>query len=506
MFQYLNGMWGLAIYDTRKQSVLLSRDRIGKKQIYYTQTPGAFYFASEIKALFAIPQVRQSRSVNDFWAVSYLCTGIKNDVNGSLFNGIDQLPAGHFAFVGLDSKLSLQKYWALPKSPRLRKNDVSMQEAVANLDTLLTDSTKIRMRADVPVAMELSSGLDSSAIALAISNIPTAERTMQAAYTVKYRDNRFDESETAALTAAQLGIMHKTLNIESSEYWDVAEELIGFEDQPYESPNLASSYFMWNQMSASGIRVAISGAGGDELFAGYVRRYLSHFLYELVLQGNISLFFAELSKWDQPYFQLIKSAVMHFAADSSDAAASFVVHKNRNQYLRGSSRLLANTKHNDSVDKLVKEMLRGTLSDQLRYSMEQFPMPMYLCHNDKMQMSIPIEFRYPFLDYRLVEFAFSLPIEYLMQGGFSKFVLRKLMSGKVPDVVTKEKQKRGFPVPLKEWIIKGRQYIAHQFAQNPHSMRFINPQFLIDNIDILPQDLLWRCHQLELWMTKFDLA
>jgi len=503
-FARFNGMWAVAIFDEAKRKVLFSRDRIGKKQIYYYRSGRAFYFASEIAALFAVPEIWESRAIEESAIFPYLLLGVRNDVDGSLFKNVRLFPAAHFAWLDLSGNLDLQRYWSIPTVKRLKATEVSIGAATEKLGELLRDSVRLRLRADVPIAAELSSGVDSAAILASASSLLREKNDSHAinAYTIKYADPRFDESVEAKAVADHLGITHRTVLQESQNYWDSAEELIGLQQQPYESPNLISSFSMWKAMRDSKVRVSLSGGGADEIFAGYTQSYLGPYFYQLIAEGKLRLALTEVARWNYPLTAL-RNAMTHACADRSKLATQLMLSRNLRS-LEGVLR--TDLSSNGALSQIAGDRMKGNLDAALRRSFTRFPVPMYVCHNDKQQMHVPIEVRYPFLDHRIIEFGFSLPIEYLVHNGFSKYVLRQSVKDALPPGVTARRTKTGFPVPLRKWMDAGKITMAEQFGKRQRSGRFVDGPRLLRDFDTIDEMTLWRCHQVELWMTAFDLA
>lgn len=505
MLPRLNGMWAFALLDFRTGRLLLARDRVGKKSLFYTTVGNRFFFASEITALFSVPEIWARRKTNDELVQDYLYLGLRDHTHSSLYEGIVNLPAASFAWLDKSFTLTPQTYWRLPET-RLTEQDIGYDEARQRLLDLLDDSVNIRLRADVPLAAELSGGMDSTTlVALAArrlrqSNSPHPLRT----FTIRYDDPAFDESSYAQKVAQQAGVEFNPLLLRSEDYWSSAENMIQTMQQPYESPNLMGCLWMWRLMKKDGIHVVLNGGGGDELLAGYIHAHLLPYLRELLTTGRWSDALREAGHW-------IKTDYLHPVK-----LRRYLLHQLpalfRGFYMRRAFKrpeFSALRPPADGLRRFVREsdsVNRCGLGAILRRNIERAPIPMYVVQSDKLAMSLPIEVRYPYLDYRLLDFAFQLPLTYLIRHGKSKAVLRDAARGLIPDAVINRREKMGFPVPLRQWMHEGTARFLAQFSGDPRSGRFINTTAVRDQSAPLSEAMRWRVSQVELWMKTFDLT
>lgn len=504
MLPRLNGMWAFALLDYRTGRVLLSRDRAGEKSLFYTRVGDRFYFASEIKALFAVPEIRARRRPHDELVQDYLFLGLRDHTHESMFDGIVNLPPATIAWLDVRGEVRPQSYWQLPAARRA-EHEIGYEEAQRHLLSLLADSVGIRLRADVPLAAELSGGMDStSMVALAAKRLREEEGPHRLrTFTIRYGDPKFDESAYAAKTAEMAGADFNPLLPKSADYWTAAETMMSTMEQPYESPNLIGCLSMWTIMKGLGIRVVLNGGAGDELLAGYIHSHLLPFLRELLLSGRWRASLNEALAWRGTEYVrgvFVRHYVLHQMAGPL-----------RRSYVRRIFDLpefAALVTPPGGIDRMVREaelQKLGGLSDVLIRNVTTAPIPMYVVQSDKLAMSVPVEVRYPYLDHRLMEFGFQLPISYLIRGGRSKAVLRDAARGLIPDEVISRREKMGFPVPLRQWMREGLPSFRAQFGNDPRSGRFINAAAAVGTTDRISEAMLWRIHQVELWMKVFDL-
>lgn len=504
MLPRLNGMWAFAVLDFRTGRVLLSRDRIGEKTLFHTQIGDRFYFASELKSLFVVPEIWNARKPHEARVRDFLYLGLRDHTHETFFEGIVNLPPASSMWVDARGATSPATFWSLPNK-RWTMREVPYGEARHRLETLLGESIALRLRADVPLAAELSGGMDSTTmVAMAARHLreqkaPHRLRT----FTIRYDDPQFDESPYAAMTAGHVDAEFNAIRLTSEDYWSHADGMMRVLEQPYQSPNLLGCQAMWKQMKALGIRVSLNGGAGDELLAGYTFQHLIPFLADLVCRGRWLAALREGRAWaDTDYLNNVE--VRRYLIHQ-------LPHVFNSWYMRRIPRLplfRCFTAVDSELNRMAEHYsnhARGGLDRRLHRDMEFFPIPMYVVQSDKLAMSIPIEIRYPFLDHRLIDAAFQLPTDYFIRGGRSKAILRDAARGLVPDPVINRRLKMGFPVPLGQWMREGREHIRREFGPEQRSGRFVNGGRLCDESDRLDAEILWRAHQIELWMRTFDL-
>ncbi len=425
-FGRLNGFWACAIYDRTSDRLILSRDRIGKKGLYWTAHGGVLYFASEIKALLAIPAIRGSCGMDVPAACLWLAHGKKNIDSSTFFENISLFPQAHTAVA--DAAMRPERYWSLP-AKRHAEKDIAVPEASSRLRELLIDSVRLRLRSDVPVGIELSGGLDSSVIAAACA---AAGRGDVAAYTVCYGPGEESEVPFASEAARHLRMPLTVLDVPKSSFWPGIRDFTWLHEEPYHSPVLMANLEMWLAMRAKGVKVSLNGAAGDECFAGYYY-YFWGMQLEHALRGRWGRYVRNaLGYSEQRGFA--RNAVYPLLY-SAGRVLFDMFPQLRLPYrlkMRGDGpfrhRLLA-------TSRMADEMVRSL-------------MPYWMASGDRDCMGVPLEVRMPFLDYRVVEFAFRLPETYLIRDGWHKWILRKAFEHDLPEAVVWRPKKVGFPYPL----------------------------------------------------------
>jgi asparagine synthase (glutamine-hydrolysing) len=435
-FNKLNGFWALAIYDFHKKELILSRDRMGKKPLYWCRIENLIYFASEIKSLLEIPEISQNIKVNDSAVSNWIHFGLRDTTADTFFKGIFSFPAASYSVVDMDYPNKIKNIWK-PDSKRLNEKELSEEDAAINLRDLLQDSIKIRLRADVPWCVELSGGMDSSSILGVASKFSKNPVT---AFTVKFHEKEWDEEHFARFVAEKFQSNYIVVDSPTEDFWKNISAFTYLEEEPYHSPNLQTNQIIWSLMREKGIKVSLNGAAGDELFAGYGN------YYAFAQLENLSKFrffdFYKNLKWteNKPLFSAIAPFYI-FLKHAQIPGISDLIKRIKNSH----SSLLKSNSFLEPKDNLL-------ITDELFSDIFETKIPYWLRSGDKGYMGVPFEVRAPFLDYRIVEYALKLPSSYLVKDGWHKWILRKALEDILPSEVNWRRHKLGFPFPLKSFL------------------------------------------------------
>ncbi len=446
---HLNGFWSFALYDFPKRRLILSRDRLGKKPLYWVKKGSRLYFASEIKALLRVPEVAAGRRVNEQAAYLWLVLGLKDLDESTFFEGVSMFPSASWTDVDAEFPSRLKTFWHAPAG-RLKESDVSVGEASRAIrEDTLQDAVRIRLRADVPWCVELSGGMDSSAlVAIAARLSESRVRTC----TARFGETEANEEPFAKLVTERYGADQQLVDAQLNSFWSNIGAFTRLEEEPYHSPNLQTNQVLWGAMRGLGVKVSLNGAGGDELFAGYTN-YFYQAQTELLRQGRIGHFLANARNWseDQDWARAMRIPIANLLKDS---ISSFLPARVVTKIKRIRRRL-------DFV-KLASadgEFFYHTLSKALLGDLQSTKIPYWLRSGDKGFMGVPLRVRAPFLDYRMVELAFKLPMTYLIRDGWHKWILRVALEDLLPREVVWRKRKVGFPFPAKRFYSESRSII-----------------------------------------------
>ncbi|MBF0486001.1 MAG: asparagine synthase (glutamine-hydrolyzing) [Candidatus Omnitrophica bacterium] len=441
LWNKLNGFWAAVIYDKKNNTVVFSRDRMGVAPLYYRETPEGLFFSSLIDPLrFIAP----GGDVFDEDAIrGYLDTGIKDHDGTTFFRYIRSFPAASSVTFNYGAGswvlgAETRQYWDLPSRP-LTEDDISLKDSSAQLEALLVDSVRLRLRADVPVAFELSGGLDSSSVVAAAARMYDRKLT---AYTIKVRGK--DEEPYARAMAKRYNIDLRVLTNVEDNFSHNAESFSRVMEEPYDTPANYAHHVMLKEMRRDGFKVVLTGAGGDEVLAGYEASFWPTAWREWRAHGGKSL-------WQADYYEFCRR--FRWGPD---------LKKTFGAYGRGLMRMtgLAGMFRGPEKDfvfsrafKYVEDYDEFHFYEQRRFHFYIALLPYYLRSTDHYTMNIPVEHRFPFLDYRVAEFGMLMPISYLFRNGWNKYILRQAMAKRLPPKVLWRGKKMGFPFDFENYFL-----------------------------------------------------
>lgn len=492
--EHLRGMFAVALWDGRKQRLVLARDRFGKKPLYFRQ-PGAnsLAFASELKALKALlPNAKWS--VREQGVYDFLSLGCVPQPE-NIFQGVQQVPpATVLAFEG--GKTETRQY-----------GRVARGAAVASVEGVrerIGESVRLRLRSDVPVGVFLSGGVDSTIVAIeAAKEVGESLRT----FTVKMDDPALDESVVAADTARALGVRHEVLPLEISPREDLLS-VVRHYDQPFADSSALPSWAV-ARAAARHVKVVLNGDGGDELFAGY-RRHLAAF--QLGRVGCVPRFlWKTLAALPADGRRSRMGFLRRFARGAGSPAGR--------RYLEWSNDLLLETdkqRHwQGGAMRATEDWVEGQMEAGLSPLRQQMHLDQrinllsdLLVKMDMATMAHSLEARSPLLDQELAAYAAGIPDAKLLRGGQTKSFLRNAYADELPAAVIAD-PKRGFEVPVARWLAKDWRELLHDsLAPGARSEQFVSRRFLQDlladrlagdrNVPMLKYTLL----VLELWLRE----
>ena len=439
IFNRFIGMWALAIFDKNENKVILSRDRFGIKPLYYMVQNGIFYFASEMKSLII---VKIEKKLNEIALHRYEILGLNTAKDGqTLVEGIFEFPAGNFAKV-IENGIETKRYYHAPDDfTKLEKS-----ECVELIREYFKSSVKLRMRADVPVALLLSGGLDSSAIAFAIDGmIESKEIEVQYvhAFTLNFVGFEKNEWEIVQENAKQLKpVVCHPINIDIENFKKEIPALIAQFDLPVLSvSHLLHSYAM-REIRKQGFTVVLNGQGPDEVYGGYFPKDVGYLLLDY-FKKSFSAGFEEMEhvkeNWKLSYFSQFRYMLQGFIQYHFPKTFAFL----KKYQVKHSLGIESGT---EWVNKTMPLSYFDFIS---RRQVFESKFNGILQYEDMASMLNSIEMRSPFLDYRLVNLGLSLPSEYKLRNGYSKWILRKAFSSFLPKEICWSNWKLGYAVPKK---------------------------------------------------------
>ncbi len=432
-FSKFNGMWSIVIYDFNSGEVVVSNDRFGVKPLYYYQQESEFILMSETKQILAFPNKMQgvnNNVVEVFMDLGYL---FYNDE--TFFKGVNRFPnASFYKFYLNNDKIELangpQKFY---KTPTVVNKKITKQEAIQQFKELLTDAVRIRLRSDVEWGISLSGGMDSTSIAFVAKDILGSNNFTTFSVIAK---KGTPEDESHFIDIANEKLKSKNIQINPLNNFD-RETFVSQIYQigsPVGSTSFFAQYMIKRAIKENGVTVLLSGQGGDEILAGYHHHFYKY-ITELLSKGKFKRALSEIKKWTElkgynlPY--VLKAALADFyLAKKTRLGLSRFAYKFQKDIFQ--------------TDKLI---------DYLKLDLSMLQLPYFLQADDSFSMAYAVETRNPFLDYRLVDFAFQLPDEFKINEGWQKWILREAIS-ELPDEIRYRKDKKGFSTPMHDWVDK----------------------------------------------------
>jgi asparagine synthase (glutamine-hydrolysing) len=458
----LIGMFAFAAFDRSSRTLTLGRDRLGIKPLYWGRVDGSLVFASELKALAAFPGWRgeiDRDALASFMRYGYVPTPM------SIYRGVQKLAPGTLLACGADGEVRTATYWSLEdvakrgEADPLDVSDAAAQEAV---ETLLADAVRRRMVADVPLGMFLSVGIYSSSIAaLMQENSARPIRT----FSIGFREKGYDEAADAKRVAAHLGTEHTELYVTPAEARAVIPKLPQIYDEPFADPSEIPT-FLLSEMTRRHVTVALSGDGGDEVFAGY-NRYLQGLAlakasrrlpHAVRVRLAAAIHSVSPGTWDRLFRALPAKVRPRLAGEKMHKLAAVLPEDRAGFYESlaaqgdGAEALVLGTDEGRAIedagapDGFADDIAWMQYRDAKRYLPDDI-----LTKVDRASMAVALEVRVPFLDHRLVELSWRLPLRFKVRGGAGKWILRQIAYKYVPRNLL-ERPKMGFAVPVDEWL------------------------------------------------------
>lgn len=508
-----NGMFAFALWDKVEQVFYLGRDRIGEKPLYYGFSNQTFLFASELKALKVHPDFQGEIDRNAL--ASFLRYGYIPAPH-SIYKGIYKLPPGTLlSWNGTNAEPQIVPYWSATAAAQTGVNypfTGSEKEAVESLETLLKDAVAMRMIVDVPLGAFLSGGIDSSII-VALMQAQSCRSVKT--FSIGFHEQEYNEAEHAKTVAHYLGCDHTEFYVTPEDALAVIPKLPSLYDEPFADISQIPT-FLVSQLARQHVTVSLSGDAGDELFAGYKRYLLCRNIWQKIgwMPVNVRHIIArsfksatvipatlKRSKYSD---KLNKLAEILLGADADAMYANFISFwKNTEELVINSSEPIIDLKscnylaHSDLT-------LRMMSLDQVTYLPDDI-----LVKVDRASMGVSLESRIPFLDHRVVEFAWHIPMSMKIRNGQGKWLLRQVLYKYVPQPLV-ERPKMGFDVPIHSWLRGPLQDWAEDLLDESRLLQqgFLNPKPILEKWAEHKSGIrnweyhLWNILMFQAWLEK----
>lgn len=522
-----NGMFAFALWDSERHLLFCARDRFGVKPFYYCQQDGFFAFASELKSLIQHPAV--GRTPNDQAIFDYLALGVSDHTEQTFFARVVALLPGHYALLNLaDGSVRQQRWWEVEINSAIEPDEPAKQQRVFDdFAGLLEDAVRLRLRSDVPVGTALSGGLDSSSIVVLANRLLLEEQVIprnlvgdhQKTFTARNLEAEIDEHFYSNLIVQRTGAQEHLVFPRAERLWQELEQFVWHQDEPVNSTSQYAQWCVMRLAKSNGVTVLLDGQGGDEILAGYIS-YVP--LYVAQVRQQVGMGAAVKAAWQSA--QIGGSPVVNLLVDRAKQGLPYRAQQmigalQPNQLVLGlggtglqpwqlAPSLMA--LHRDrrwtppqlDSDGLAGHLLRDLTSTNL---------PKLLRYEDRSSMAFSLETRLPFLDYRVVQMVFGLPLNYRFHDGWSKYLLRRSMSKQLPPEISWRKTKLGYPTPEVNWLVAGStriRQILNEQADSPLLAQYVQPEAMRSMARRADDELaetpgLWRIVNLAIWLDLF---
>lgn len=524
----LIGMFAFAIEDKVNDVTYIVRDRLGVKPLYYYANDETIIFSSEVKSIVSLGNIRKELNLN---AVSSYFSFRYPILNDTFFEGVSSLAPAHYLKID-PSGLEQVEYWRLSDKVQEQSVDKGEEFYIAKLREILESAVKYRMISDVPIGAFLSGGVDSSVITALMS---MASKDPVRTFTIGFEEDGYNEFEFANLIVEKYQTNHTEITLSGGNYLETMEQLIDYKDAPLSVPNEVPLYLMSKELKKY-ITVVLSGEGADEIFGGYGRIFRSP--YDLERIKNIN----QLGLSEEEKRELVEGFIRKYGVDQFEDEIDHFMNIYSYTSLETKRYLLSNSIDLQRIEDLFvnkfltyfDELEGESYYNKMMYTFEKIHLVGLLHRVDMTTMAASVEGRVPFVDHRLVEFAFTIPLKYKLKwiGEDSlekakatisdaisevydtpKYILKKAYEGVVPNDVLYRK-KMGFPVPLNDWFggdfnKYARKLLLSERAKKRNLYRIGNIEDLLDS-DRLKEDhglamKIWMLVNIEIFIKKnFD--
>ena len=498
------GMWAFAMLDRPRGTVLLSRDRFGIKPLYYARIGEALHFASEIKALLAVPGLEIEP--NEEIVRRFLLDGGVDYSERTFFRGIDRLSPAHNLVVPLGEGFELdpRRYWWYPP----QDGQAAEPEAATQLRGLLEDSVRIHARSDVPVGTCLSGGLDSSSIVCLAEELRAAgqiPRYTHSAFGYLPQDEAFSERRHMDSVVERTGARLYPVDPPVDRFVDELLGIVRQQDEPFGSTSIAAQWFVFEAARRNGMKVMLDGQGADEVLGGY-EGYFTVIASNLLRERRLLSY----ARFSREHKELLgrRPLPLLFAGWSVLPRGARRSATRRLPVPLPAGAVLMSDEMRERVRRDFQPDPPGSLYDLLKTQTESVSLPSLLRFEDRNSMAHSIEARVPFLDHRVVEFAFGLASEMKIKGVETKHILREAMRGVLPEDIRTRKDKLGFRAePQAAWTIADRHLDSLVANRTDYEARWFDPEAmagLLGGSDRSTESelLAWRAINVKLWLRE----
>lgn len=494
---YLRGMFAIALYDGKQDQLLLIRDRMGIKPLYYAEHDGRVVFASEIKALFAAWDI--DRSPDDNSVFKFLISRVHDDTKRTFFKHVKRLLPAHLMVIDNQGNYRLERYWQPTANSQFKSDKADTYYSGALREKLL-ESMKLHLITDVPLGVNLSGGLDSSAVVSMAAKLMSEGSDLHTdkkllTFSAIHPGESIDETEYIDEVIKFTNAESIRIEPKLEEFWNELDTWVYFQEEPTIS-TAPYAYYVVMRKAHERVKVLLSGQGGDELFAGYIPYFMSYIQTARDANAYLDILRESVQGFDlyRDFFRQKLSAILN---KNSQLQVTELINQ---QELAG----LENT------EEVAHKHLRN-LNERLMFDITEGSVPNLLRYEDKNAMAHSIESRVPFLDHEVVELALSIPADQKIKHGWNRYVYREAMKGLMPEKNRLRRSKIGFVNSEWEWLKAKRDSILAIFRSPEFRSRKywqadkVVAQFVAWCENKREGDglMFWRILSTELWLRRY---
>jgi len=486
-----NGMWAFAIYDKEKEIFFCSRDRFGIKPFYYTEIDDKLVFGSEIKQLLTF---QKKKVANKRILIDFIVTSIQDNTNETFFENIYKLEQSHNLIYDLkNNTYQIKKYYSI----KFENNNMSLEESVINYKKELERAIDYRLRSDVKVGTCLSGGLDSSSVAaIAASKYYAKSGNKFIAIHAKSIEKETDESEFAKIVAETSNLDLKIVEPSIQDFKENIDEVVFTQEEPFGSPSIFMQYFVMKKAKEIGCTVMLDGQGGDETLLGYEKYYPSAYV-DVFKKSGLLKTIKEIKKSNKNNSKMSLYWILKYTVGTLSSSLR------KKEYKRRTSFMNIYDNSFTFLDNLSKNYL--DVNKLQEYEIKYTNLPVLLRYEDKNSMRHSIETRLPFIDYKTLENALNINIEYKIKDGWTKYILRKVIDKYLPKNIVWRKNKLGFNAPENIWLKE----INNEMIAEIKNSKILDSLTCLDKLiiqfDTMDNRLKWRLYNIAIWERIYDV-
>ncbi len=503
--EHMRGMFVFALWDGRARKLLLARDRLGIKPLYYGEIGGRLVFASELKAILQLPEVE--RKLN-WTSVNHLFSSGCTPLSESIIEKIHKLEAGHVLLASSDRRPRIEPYWDVHFEPNRRRSE---EETVEQLQEILRESVRLHMVSDVPVGAFLSGGIDSGAV---LAEMVPLTPNKVSTFSIGFPDEEYNELKFARLMAKKLGTEHHELVVEPDAV-GILEDVAWHLDEPFGDPSALPTYLV-AKLAAQHRKVVLSGDGGDELFAGYDKYAVEQRERKRErIPAPIRRLLGSLGTMLPDGFKgrnFLRHIALTGAARCADTSKLFQPEMKRSLFQPEPFLLLSATGSPGPDPRILARL--DCAGDDWLSTMQYLDLKRYLALDilvkvDRMSMAHSLEVRPPLLDHKLVEFAATIPPEFQLRGSTRKYIFKRALRGLLPDEII-DRPKRGFALPLARWFRGKLEGFVRDLLLSPTALQrgIFRPEYIEHLLSLQKKGKelhgqLWTLISFEMWSRTY---